>query len=159
MNNCISEKEIFIGHYTLSRYCKTTTQKEIIGAYDIIRDSIYNSMKLGVKDKDNWSSIALWSAIYSECHLELIQKIYELQKDTCKFKWTTYIYSDYETRGIKIESYTLEHHLSYKFGPLFRNMKRCTPEDIEYIEGILGILQIKEEDIDWDLTLKSGYHD
>jgi len=155
----ISETAFFVGHPTISRYCKTTTQKEIDDACDIIRECIHNSAKLGVTTETNWYRIPLWAAIYSECHLEIIRMLYELQKDTCKFKWNIRIISNYETRVIDIESYTLEHHLSYTFGPLLRGMKRCTPEDIEYIEGLLNILQIKEDDIDWDLTLKSGYHD
>ncbi len=159
MTELLNELERLIENPSLSHYCESTNRLEIEEACVKIREYIRNGVHLGVTSTHNYFRVPLWSAIRRRCHLNIIQILYEAHKDSCKIKWPIHMFSDYETREFSVEPYTFEHLLSGTFGPLLRDMKRCKPDDIEYLEGLLHILHLKEEDIDWDLTLKSGHHD
>jgi hypothetical protein len=143
---------------SLTRHNKTATPADIEEACETIRGCIRRGANLGVINHRSFY-VPLWSAISNQYPIEIIQVLYDACKDSVNIKVNLQIFSRQETRVFECLPYTIEHQLADTWGQLMRDMSRCTVDDINYIEGVLNILQIKEEDIDWDLTLKIGYLD
>jgi hypothetical protein len=99
----------------------------------------------------------LREALQFMCPLEIISLLYNNNKDAIHFsegEITVFNLSD--TRNITFE-YNFEFFLSERFGEYFRFMLDKQIEYMEYVLKCLEIFQMKESDIDWDVSLKSGY--
>jgi hypothetical protein len=136
-----------------SCFCKPDEVESICNK---VQDCIHRGAYLNRNDRA--FIVPLWDAIGRMAPIEVIRLLYINNKAAKHIQGLVDAYSSYETRNI-IYLYTIESHMSLKFGDYFRNMHDSDIKYIDYALKILEILEMKECDIDWDLCMKLGYND
>jgi hypothetical protein len=99
--------------------------------------------------------IGFVSDLRSRQPIQYMERLYKHQEFLKTMNVEVHVVDTYNDSPMKVK-YNIHYILSHEFGRKFRKMCDDDVEDLQYALDVVKMLNMKENDIDWDYCLKKG---